>query len=333
MSEHNKQKVTTLSRNGMGEMMQHISVMRDRCVELLTPAILASENPVVVDGTLGLGGHTEALLEKFPQLIVIGIDRDTEALAKARTRLAPFGDRFKSAHAVFDQFTEVVESFGFKQVNGALFDLGVSSMQLDEGSRGFSYSHDAPLDMRMDQSRGITAAEIVNTYQPGELVRILRVYGEEKFATRIVENIVKERAIAPMNSTTALAALVKESIPAATRRTGGNPSKRTFQALRIEANDELGAIERALPQALDLIEVGGRVVVMSFQSLEDRIVKEIFTEASTSKSPRELPVELPEYAAKFSLVFRSSEKPSEAEVLENSRAASVRLRAIERVAA
>ena len=317
----------------MGEKMQHISVMRDRCVELLTPAILASENPVVVDGTLGLGGHTEALLEKFPQLIVIGIDRDTEALAKARTRLAPFGDRFKSAHAVFDQFTEVVESFGFKQVNGALFDLGVSSMQLDEGSRGFSYSHEAPLDMRMDQSRGITAAEIVNTYQPGELVRILRVYGEEKFATRIVENIVKKRAIAPMNSTTALAALVKESIPAATRRTGGNPSKRTFQALRIAVNDELGAIERAIPQALDRVIIGGRVVVMSFQSLEDRIIKEIFAEASTSKSPRELPIELPEYAAKFKLVFNSSEKPTDAEIEENSRAASVRLRAIERVAA
>lgn len=317
----------------MGETMQHISVMRDRCVELLTPAILASENPVVVDGTLGLGGHTEALLEKFPQLIVIGIDRDTEALAKARTRLAPFGNRFKSAHAVFDQFSEVIQNFGFKQVNGALFDLGVSSMQLDEGSRGFSYSHEAPLDMRMDQSRGITAAEIVNTFQPGELVRILRVYGEEKFATRIVENIVKERAIAPMNSTTALAALVKESIPAATRRTGGNPSKRTFQALRIAVNDELGAIERAIPQALEHIIIGGRVVVMSFQSLEDRIIKEIFAEASTSKSPRELPVELPEYAAKFKLVFNSSEKPTDAEIEENSRAASVRLRAIERVAA
>lgn len=317
----------------MGEKMQHVSVMRDRCVELLSPAILATEHPVVVDGTLGLGGHTEALLEKFSHLTVIGIDRDTQALEKARTRLAPFGDRFKSAHAVFDQFNEVIEGFGFSQVNGALFDLGVSSMQLDEGSRGFSYSHEAPLDMRMDQSCGITAAEIVNTYQPGELVRILRVYGEEKFATRIVENIVKARAIAPMNSTTALAALVKESIPAATRRTGGNPSKRTFQALRIAVNDELGAIERAIPQALDRIIVGGRVVVMSFQSLEDRIIKEIFAEASTSKSPRELPIELPEYAAKFKLVFNSSEKPSDAEIEENSRAASVRLRAIERVAA
>ena len=307
--------------------------MRDRCVDLLSPSILAHENPVVVDGTLGLGGHSEALLERFSNLTVIGIDRDQAALTKARIRLAPFGERFKSSHAIFDQFTEVIESFGFSQVNGVLFDLGVSSMQLDEGNRGFSYSHEAPLDMRMDQSRGITAAEIVNTYQPGELVRILRVYGEEKFATRIVENIVKARAIAPLNSTTELAALVKESIPAATRRTGGNPSKRTFQALRIAVNDELGAIERAIPQALDRIVTGGRVVVMSFQSLEDRIIKEYFAEASTSKSPRALPVELPEYAAKFKLVFNSSEKPTEAEVAENSRAASVRLRAIERVAA
>lgn len=307
--------------------------MRDRCVELLSPSILSSANPVVVDATLGLGGHSEALLEKFSHLTVIGIDRDTQALEKARHRLAAFGDRFKSAHSVFDQLTNVIEDFGISHINGVLFDLGVSSMQLDEGSRGFSYSHDAPLDMRMDQSRGVTAFEIVNTYQPGELVRILRVYGEEKFATRIVENIVKARAIAPLNSTIELAALVKESIPAATRRTGGNPAKRTFQALRIAVNDELGAIERAIPQALERIVVGGRVVVMSFQSLEDRIIKEEFAEASTSKSPRALPIELPEFAAKFKLVFNSSEKPTDIEVEENSRAASVRLRAIERVAA
>lgn len=307
--------------------------MRDRCVDLLSPSIINSQNPVVVDATLGLGGHSEALLQKFENLTVIGIDRDREALAMARTRLAPFGDRFKSSHAIFDEFSEVVKSFGYSQVNGALFDLGVSSMQLDDGARGFAYSQDAPLDMRMDQSRGITASEIVNTYQPGEIVRILRVYGEEKFATRIVENIVKERAIAPLNSTTQLAEIVKRSIPAATRRTGGNPSKRTFQALRIAVNDELGAIERAIPQALDCITVGGRVVVMSFQSLEDRIIKEKFAEASTSKSPRELPMELPEFAAKFKLVFNSSEKPTDAEIEENSRAASTRLRAIERVAA
>jgi 16S rRNA (cytosine1402-N4)-methyltransferase len=313
--------------------MEHISVMRNRCVDLLAPSISSHEKPVIIDATLGLGGHTEALLQRFENLTVIGIDRDLQAIAKAELRLEPFGERFKSVHSIFDDISEIVNRFGFAQVNGVLFDLGVSSMQLDQEARGFSYSHDAPLDMRMDQSTGITAGDIVNTFEPGEIVRILRVYGEEKFATRIVENIVKARAIAPLNSTVALATLVKESIPAATRRTGGNPAKRTFQALRIAVNDELGAIERAIPQALARIVVGGRVVVMSFQSLEDRIVKEIFSEASTSKSPRELPIELPEFAAKFKLVFNSSEKPSAVEIEENSRAASVRLRAIERVAA
>lgn len=317
----------------MGEKMQHISVMRDRCVDLLAPAIEASENPVVVDATLGLGGHTEALLQRFENLTVIGIDRDEIALDRARQRLAPFGDRLKTAHAVFDEISAVVHGFGYTKINGALFDLGVSSIQLDESDRGFSYSQDAPLDMRMDRSRGITAAEILNTYEPGKLVKILRTYGEEKFATRIVENIVKARAIAPLNSTTALATLVKESIPAATRRTGGNPAKRTFQALRIEANDELGAITRALPDALELLMIKGRLVVMSFQSLEDRIVKEVFAEASTSKGPRNFPVELPEYAAKFALVVRSSETPSNEELESNPRSASVRLRAIEKVAA
>jgi 16S rRNA (cytosine1402-N4)-methyltransferase len=307
--------------------------MRDRCVDLLAPAILASENPVVVDGTLGLGGHTEALLERFENLTVIGIDRDKSALERATHRLSQYSDRLRTAHSVFDQITQVVNECGYSHINGALFDLGVSSMQLDEVDRGFSYSQDAPLDMRMDRSKGITAAEIVNSYEPGKLVQILRMYGEEKFATRIVENIVKARAKAPLNSTLQLATLVKESIPAATRRTGGNPAKRTFQALRIEANDELGAISRALPDALDLLMVHGRVVVMSFQSLEDRIVKEIFSEAVTSKSPRNLPIELPEYAAKFSLVTRSSETPTTAELESNPRSASVRLRAIEKVAA
>lgn len=314
-------------------MPEHISVMRDTCVDLLTPAINKSETPLVVDATLGLGGHSEALLESNPNLVLIGIDRDLDAIVKAKNRLAKFENRAKLNHAIFDEITEVVNSFGFNKVDGILFDLGVSSLQLDQSDRGFSYSQDAPLDMRMDRSTGITASEIINTYAPGELVRILRTYGEEKFATRIVENIVKERAKAPLNSTAQLATLVKESIPAATRRTGGNPAKRTFQALRIETNDELGAVNRAIPQALELLKVGGRLVVMSFQSLEDRIVKEIFTQATTSGTPRDLPIDLPEFAAKFALVVRGSVLPSEAEIAANSRAQSVRLRAIERLAA
>jgi 16S rRNA (cytosine1402-N4)-methyltransferase len=314
-------------------MLEHISVMRDTCIDLLTPAMNKSETPVVVDATLGLGGHSEALLESNPNLVLIGIDRDLDAIVKAKNRLAKYENRVKLNHAIFDEITEVVNSFGYSKVDGILFDLGVSSMQLDQSDRGFSYSQDAPLDMRMDRSTGITASEIINTYAPGELVRILRTYGEEKFATRIVENIVKERAKAPLNSTAQLATLVKESIPAATRRTGGNPAKRTFQALRIETNDELGAVNRAIPQALELLKVGGRLVVMSFQSLEDRIVKEIFTQATTSGTPRDLPIDLPEFAAKFALVVRGSVLPSEAEIAANSRAQSVRLRAIERLAA
>ena len=307
--------------------------MRDRCVDLLSPAIAASTNPVVVDATLGLGGHTEALLQKFPHLTVIGIDRDLDAITKATARLAPFADRLKTAHSTFDGIGQVVANLGYKHIDGALFDLGVSSMQLDQAERGFSYSHDAPLDMRMDRTQSLTAGEIINTYEPGQLVRILRTYGEEKFATRIVESIVKQRAIAPMNSTTQLAEMVKAAIPAATRRTGGNPAKRTFQALRIETNDELGTITRALPAALELLNVGARLVVMSFQSLEDRIVKQLFVASTTSGTPRNLPFELPEYAAKFSMITRGSETPTDVELDENSRSQSVRLRAIERVAA
>ena len=317
----------------MTSTTEHVSVMRDRCVDLLSPAIAAATNPVVVDATLGLGGHTEALLQKFPHLTVIGIDRDLDAIAKASARLAPFADRLKTAHSTFDGISDVVKGFGYKQINGALFDLGVSSMQLDQPERGFSYSQDAPLDMRMDRTQSLTAGEIINTYEPGQLVRILRTYGEEKFATRIVESIVKQRAIAPLNSTTQLAEMVKEAIPAATRRTGGNPAKRTFQALRIETNDELGTITRALPAALELLSVGARLVVMSFQSLEDRIVKQLFVASTTSGTPRNLPFELPEYAAKFSMITRGSETPTDVELEENSRSASVRLRAVERVAA
>jgi 16S rRNA (cytosine1402-N4)-methyltransferase len=317
----------------MNNNVAHVSVMRDRCIDLLTPAIAASEHPVVVDATLGLGGHAQALLSKFPHLTVIGIDRDADAIAAATQRLAPFADRLRTSHVTFDHIADAVTSHGFTKIEGALFDLGVSSMQLDQSERGFSYSQDAPLDMRMDRTQLLTASEIVNTYEPGQLVRILRTYGEEKFATRVVERIVKARAIAPLNSTSQLADLIKEAIPAATRRTGGNPAKRTFQALRIETNDELGAITRALPAALGLLNIGARLVVMSFQSLEDRIVKELFVASTTSGTPRGLPFDLPELAAKFSLVVRGSETPSEQEINENPRSASVRLRAIERVAA
>ncbi|CAB4656885.1 unannotated protein [freshwater metagenome] len=314
-------------------MATHVSVMLDRCVALLSPAIEKTPRPIVIDATLGLGGHSQALLKKHPELTVIGIDRDLEAIAIATSRLAEFGDRFRAVHAVYDEIENIVASSGFKKVNGILFDLGISSMQVDENSRGFSYSQDAPLDMRMDRSQGQSASDLINSGTRENLIMILRKYGEERFAPRIVDAILREREISPINSTIRLAELVKENIPAATRRTGGNPAKRTFQALRIAVNDELGALTRAIPQSMDSLMIGGRLVVMSFQSLEDRIVKEFFVKASTSTSPRELPVELPQFAAKFSLIVKSSEVPTENELLENPRSQSVRLRAIERVAA
>ena len=310
----------------------HISVALDRCIELLTPAINKSTSPVFVDATLGLGGHSFEMLNRFPNLTLIGIDRDTSAISKASERLSIFGNRINIAHSVFDQFENVVKSFGFEKIDAALFDLGVSSMQLDVAERGFSYSQDAPLDMRMDQTQGITAEEIVNTWSHGDIARILRVYGEEKFAPRIADFILREREIAPIKSTAALSALVKNAIPAAARRTGGNPSKRTFQALRIAVNNELEVIENALPQALDLLNVGGRLVVLSFQSLEDRIVKEAFAQVTQSTSPRDLPIELPGHEAKFKLIAKG-EAASDLEISENSRAQSVRIRAVERVAA
>jgi 16S rRNA (cytosine1402-N4)-methyltransferase len=310
----------------------HTSVALDKCIDLLTPAINNSTSPVFVDATLGLGGHSFEMLKLFPNLTLIGIDRDTQAIAKASTRLSQFGNRVHIAHSVFDHFNEVIKSFGFEKIDAALFDLGVSSMQLDEADRGFSYSQDAPLDMRMDQTQGITAEEIVNTWSHGDLARILRVYGEEKFASRIADFIIREREISPINSTATLSSLVKRAIPAAARRTGGNPAKRTFQALRIAVNNELEVIENALPQALELLNVGGRLVVLSFQSLEDRIVKEAFTQVTQSTSPRELPIELPGHQAKFKLIAKG-EPAADVEIATNSRAKSVRIRAVERVAA
>ena len=310
----------------------HVSVALDRCIELLTPAIETSKSPVFVDATLGLGGHSFAMLKRFPNLTLIGIDRDQSAIDKANARLPPFKDRIHIAHSVFDHFEEIVRSFGFEKIDGALFDLGVSSMQLDQPERGFSYSKEAPLDMRMDQSQGITAAEIVNTWSHSELTRIFRVYGEEKFAPRIADFIIREREISPITNTSKLTELIKAAIPAAARRTGGNPAKRTFQALRIAVNNELEVIERALPQALELLQVGGRLVVLSFQSLEDRIVKDAFLQVTTSTSPRELPMELPGHAAKFKLIAKG-EAATDLEIEANSRAQSVRIRAVERVAA
>ena len=311
--------------------------MLDRCIALLSPSIeksLAKKNqPVVIDATLGLGGHTHELLSRFPQLKVIGIDRDKSAIEKTEARLKEFSGRFTIVHAVYDQIPEVLNSLGFTQVDGILFDLGVSSMQLDFADRGFSYANEAPLDMRMDQSAPLTAELVLNTYSHGELARVIRNYGEERFASSIASNIVKARSENRLRTTKDLADLVKASIPAPARRIGGNPAKRTFQAIRIEVNNELKVLERAIPAGLDVLEVGGRMVVMSYQSLEDKIVKRAFQERTESKAPKGLPIEMKEFAPKFTLVFRGSESASDSEIAANSRAQSVRLRAIERSAA
>lgn len=308
---------------------RHVPVLRDRIVDLLAPA-LTSPGSVLVDGTLGMGGHTEAFLERCPEATVIGIDRDEEALALAGKRLARFGDRFRGVHAVYDEIGEVVADAGLREVQAVLFDLGVSSLQLDEADRGFAYAQDAPLDMRMDQGRGITAAEVLNTYAPGELIRVLRDFGEERFAKRIVSAIVREREVEPFTRSARLVELLRDAVPAASQRTGGHPAKRTFQALRIEVNDELGAWQRAVTAAIDVLAVGGRIAVLSYHSLEDRITKRTFAAGATSTTPPGMPVELPEHAAYLRLLTRGAEEPGAQEQSTNPRSASARLRVAER---
>ena len=310
----------------------HVPVLLERVLELLAPSF-AQDRPVVVDATLGLGGHTEAMLTRFDDLHVIGIDRDPEALARAGQRLEPFADRVTLVHAVYDQIADVVHEAGFETVSGVLFDLGVSSMQLDLAERGFAYAQDAPLDMRMDAGDGPTAADVLNTYAAADLARILHEYGEDRFARRIAAAVVAAREDEPFTTSARLVDLVRDSIPAATRRTGGNPAKRTFQALRIEVNDELGAYERALPAALDVVEPGGRVVVLAYHSLEDRLTKRAFARVTTTDVPRDVPFVPEGHEPAFRLLTRGSEQASESEIAANPRARSVRLRAVERVAA
>jgi len=310
----------------------HVPVLLDRVLDLLAPAA-AQANPVFVDATLGLGGHSEAMLERFADLVVIGIDRDPEAIGRSADRLARFGERVVFVNAVYDQIGDAIRDAGVSTVAGVLFDLGVSSLQLDVKERGFAYAQDAPLDMRMNPTVGLSAADVLNTYDERDLARVLWEYGEERFARKIARAVVQQRENRPFDTSAPLVDLIRQSIPAATRRTGGNPAKRTFQALRVEVNDELGAWHRALPAALDAIGVGGRIVVLAYHSLEDRFAKRTFAAATTSMAPRDLPVVPAEMAPKFKLLTRGAEQATPAEVAANSRAKSVRLRAIERIAA
>ncbi|WP_028658816.1 16S rRNA (cytosine(1402)-N(4))-methyltransferase RsmH [Nocardioides insulae] len=314
---------------------QHVPVLLERVVSLLAPALEQSREdgraPVLIDGTTGHGGHSEAVLDRFPHVRVIGIDRDPSALALAGDRLARFGERWTGVHAVYDEIPDVLSAQSLDAVAAVLFDLGVSSMQLDQRQRGFAYAEDAPLDMRMDPTTGPTAADVLNSYPAAELTRVLRNYGEEKFARKIAAAVVRRREQTPFTTSGPLVELLYAEIPAPARRTGGHPAKRTFQALRMEVNDELGALERAIPASLDAIEVGGRVVVESYHSLEDRLVKRAFAAAVATDVPPDLPFVPEGSEASFRLVTRGAEQADGDEIDQNPRAASVRLRAIERV--
>lgn len=318
----------------------HIPVMRERVTDLLAPAVAPlGDRAVIVDGTLGAGGHSEHFLQVFDQAWVIGIDRDPQALQLARARLARFGPRFHAVQARFDDLVAPLttgdgpafEAFRERGVAAALFDFGVSSMQLDQVDRGFAYKVDAPLDMRMDQTTGQTAADVLNTYTHGELARILKTYGDERFAGKIASAIVKEREREPFARSARLVELLYATIPAAARRSGGHPAKRTFQALRVEVNRELEAIERVVPAITGLLGEGGRVVFMSYQSLEDKIIKSALAELTASKTPPGLPIDLPGTEPQFASITNGAEKASTSEIERNPRAAPVRVRGVEKL--
>jgi len=308
----------------------HTPVLQQRCFELLAPAI-SVDNAILIDATLGLGGHAESALTEFPNLRVIGIDRDPEALELSKTRLSRFAPRIDFVLAVYDEISQVLADLNIEHVQGILFDLGVSSMQLDNDERGFTYSRNAPLDMRMNSTVGQSAADVVNTYEYANLARILREYGEERFASRVANAIIRERQIKPFTTSDQLVTVVRDAIPAATRRTGGNPAKRTFQALRIEVNDELAVLERAIPAALDCLELDGRIVVLSYQSLEDRIVKNAMRVGTMSTTPVDMQFVPDTDKPWLKVLTRGSEPASDLEISQNSRATSVRLRAAQRI--
>ncbi len=323
----------------------HVPVLVDRVVELLAPA-LSHPGSVLVDATLGLGGHSAAVLERCPEARVVGIDRDPAALAVARERLTPYAHRVTYVESVYDAVADVVaehgrgepgparrSTHGTRCVDAVLFDLGVSSVQLDRPERGFSYAHDAPLDMRMGPGDGPTAAELLNAWPARDLSRVLREYGEERFARRIADAVVRARETEPFTHSGRLVDVVRQAIPAAARRQGGHPAKRTFQALRIAVNDELAVLRRAFPAAIDVTCLHGRVVVLAYHSLEDRIVKTELAARARADVPDDLPVVPAGHGPSLRLLTRGAEQASEDEVAANPRARSVRLRAAERIEA
>jgi 16S rRNA (cytosine1402-N4)-methyltransferase len=298
----------------------HVPVLADRAVGFLVPETGLDEG-VVVDATVGAGGHAERLLEAMGDGgRLLGLDRDEQAVAEARERLARFGDRVRVVHANFDDLEDVVRAQGWDPVAAVLYDLGVSSMLLGDPERGFSYQHDAPLDMRMDRTQNLTAADVLNTYEQRDLTRVLRTYGEERWASRIASFVVRARRRRPLSTTLELVELIRDAVPHAARRVGPHPARRTFQALRIEVNGELDALRASLPQAVATLGASGRLVAISYHSLEDRIVKRFMVAEARGEVPR------------LRLIVRSPVRPDEAEVIANPRAKAAKLRAAERLA-
>ena len=307
--------------------MEHQPVLVDEVAGLLGPAL--ERGGLFLDATLGRAGHALRILEEAPAARLLGIDRDPLAVQESQARLAPFGARVRVVHGNLEDVASLLERFGTAPVRGVLLDLGVSSPQLDDPRRGFGFRSTGPLDMRMDPSQELSATRVVNSYSQAELERVIARYGEERFARRIARAVVNAR---PIENTHDLAEVVRAAIPAATRRTGGHPARRTFQAIRIEVNGELRALERGLAAGTEALEAGGRVAVISYHSLEDRLVKRHFAEqARGCQCPPDWPICTCGAEARLRVLTRRPVRPSAEEVERNPRARSARLRAAERL--
>ena len=309
-------------------MPEHKSVLLHECIENLN----IKPDGIYVDGTLGLGGHSMEIAKRLTTGRLIAIDQDETAIERSKARLAPWAERITFVHGNFRSLGKILDDLGIDRVNGMLFDLGVSSPQLDEAERGFSYMADAPLDMRMDQSAPVTAWTVVNTWPERELVRILRDYGEERYANRIAGNIVRAREKKPVETTLELVDIIKSAMPGAALREKQHPAKRSFQAIRIAVNDELAAVREMMDTAPDKLRIGGRLCVISFHSLEDRIVKAgIARREHGCTCPREAPVCTCGFVQTLRSVSRKPILPGEEELASNPRARSAKLRVAERV--
>ena len=310
-------------------MMKHTSVLLQECID----SLVIKPNGIYVDGTLGRAGHSSEILKRIPNGHLYCFDKDQQAILESEGRLAAIGSNFTIIHAGFKNLKSELQNRGVDEIDGLLLDLGVSSPQFDEASRGFSYRYDAPLDMRMDQSQPLSAYEVVNTYEFNELMRIFYRYGEDSFAKQVARKIEQARSVKPIETTFELVDIIKSAYPAKVLNSKGHPAKKIFQAIRIEVNDELSELETVLEDALAMLKIGGRVAVISFHSLEDRIVKETFVRMSSQpkidKRIPLLPGQLEE--APYRLVTKKPILAGEAELKENNRSHSAKLRLIERL--